>query len=1114
MNLRSFLAASTAVLTASAVVVAAAQSQGDRDPAWPPVTGRFVVKETYSDLPWHQKLGTYAGNQIDEAIVMPYDALPQADRDYCTRMGMSKDNPKGRADCMIEIGVSNILAMERVDTPYASFTSPVPPECKDSSFPCIEVTLKVSNRYTRSEGDTILLDRRVYGPDLPKGSTGIYYGYTLSDGNTYAPQMPWFTSHYCDAQFKPGVSDVQDPVCYGDFFSPFNNGFNARGGTPAVWPSAMPWSVWPRFPTNHCAEGITTCNMVLAAFDLQEVPPTMTGLQYETYNKLLLDWFNYGLQGFREDVSLADIQRKFPWTGKPMTWEDFYPYSATNPFVGTFADVNTVGPNVPGCDTTLTGPTPVANCNTTAQYRAKEFLYPRQCGLSHLAGGDAKSLRKCGLNYEIHHNGWITQWPDDWADEIKAASMYPANQYGRTSFLFAGVPGMQLPVSYLKVPGSPSGMSVYEQVYNTSVFSLYIPIANEADQKRAFPGRQYKNTEFYHTLLMTNHMEAEPAVFADGIRGKALWHNEYRMQGMYEQWRINPGTSRFKPEMFNASFDPATAPVPFHNSTCDGCHVRNGSGVPINTKRTLDAAQQVYMKGTPYNVHNPVRDYTFTGDIQPMKLVFFDLGSRDARADASRYSTPLAFTALTRLSPPRTAVEVYYSNAVMNYYGDAFHVTRAPNTYDWSFENIPPGDPSLVVNAPRTNPELKTTYTPWRVKVGSFQTAADAAGAVCSFTTAPSGANWPKSCKDIDRNAIAAAIGSSKVGYMLLNGKRLGNSGAIEAMPDSAIMGFVTEQQKKFGDAALAGELIFTVGSRNGIPPAGVVKKDCKIKSLNDCFIARFGWLGDRASLEDQVANAAFVEMNMTSSEGYERLYGKDGRTTIPIRYLAPNCGPANAACVNSKGNSDLSERDIERMADYARWIGNPTRSEFQVQLPEVVKGERVFMDLGCDSCHVIRKIPIVGEETMLSDAYMKRLVNRIEGTGANAIRPFLSYLGTDLLMHDMGYLSQVGVTSQNIRKPDGTVMDPYKTYVQKIRTPALKGMRFNRFVTDAHNNVKNPGDPACDFLMHDGRACDAIEAAFMHDGPAVKQLRMIEKMSTELEAEDIANLRAFLYSL
>jgi hypothetical protein len=68
-------------------------------------------------------------------------------------------------------------------------------------------------------------------------------------------------------------------------------------------------------------------------------------------------------------------------------------------------------------------------------------------------------------------------------------------------------------------------------------------------------------------------------------------------------------------------------------------------------------------------------------------------------------------------------------------------------------------------------------------------------------------------------------------------------------------------------------------------------------------------------------------------------------------------------------------------------------------------------------------------------------------------------------------------------------VLTNFKNYVQKIRTPALKGLRFNRFVTDSYLNTlpANPPNPACDFLLHDGRACDAIQAAFLHDGPAIK---------------------------
>lgn len=33
----------------------------------------------------------------------------------------------------------------------------------------------------------------------------------------------------------------------------------------------------------------------------------------------------------------------------------------------------------------------------------------------------------------------------------------------------------------------------------------------------------------------------------------------------------------------------------------------------------------------------------------------------------------------------------------------------------------------------------------------------------------------------------------------------------------------------------------------------------------------------------------------------------------------------------------------------------------------------------------------------------------------------------------------------------------------------------------------RSRGNPACDFLLHDGRPCDAIEAAFLHDGPEIK---------------------------
>jgi len=394
---------------------------------------------------------------------------------------------------------------------------------------------------------------------------------------------------------------------------------------------------------------------------------------------------------------------------------------------------------------------------------------------------------------------------------------------------------------------------------------------------------------------------------------------------------------------------------------------------------------------------------------------------------------------------------------------------------------------------------------PKQIKLGTFTTPAD-----CQLVLfAPIGKPWPTTCADIADKAIQEAVtssssGSATVGYMHLNGKRLGNLGVIEAIPNQAVIGFQKDQQAKLGEAA--GEIVWSAGSRDGIN--GKVKKDCRTNALIDCFIGRFGWLGDRGSLEDQVANAAYVEMNMTSSKGYDALYGSD-KVASPIRYKYPNCGAANKTCMESKGNSDLSERDIERMADYGRWLGNPTRSEIQVSQPEVIAGETVFKRRQCNTCHVIKRIDIDPEDTVLSENFRDRIATHVGGTH----KPFLSYIGTDLLMHDMGYLSQVGDASESIRNANGSVKQGFETYVQKIRTPPLKGLRFNNYVTDAHRNTKKAGDPGCDFLLHDGRACSAIEAAFLHDGPAIEKLKVIEGLNA-LSASEVLQLRAFLYSL
>jgi hypothetical protein len=148
---------------------------------------------------------------------------------------------------------------------------------------------------------------------------------------------------------------------------------------------------------------------------------------------------------------------------------------------------------------------------------------------------------------------------------------------------------MQLALSFYTDPTSDSGLNIYEQVYNASIFSLYLPFTNVADTKHAFPGRNYTDTEFYHTLLMSNHMESDPMPFANGIRGKVLWHNEYRSQAMYG----NQG--KFGDRMFAAAFAPNDA-GPFHNNTCTGVTCVTVADTDQHREQA-DAALQEFMNG-------------------------------------------------------------------------------------------------------------------------------------------------------------------------------------------------------------------------------------------------------------------------------------------------------------------------------------------------------------------------------------------------------------------------------------------------------------------------------------------------------------------------------------
>jgi hypothetical protein len=539
-----------------------------------------------------------------------------------------------------------------------------------------------------------------------------------------------------------------------------------------------------------------------------------------------------------------------------------------------------------------------------------------------------------------------------------------------------------------------------------------------------------------------------------------------------------------------------------------------------------------------------------------MKLVFFDLGDPsyandhfcDDNNETGTLETDLIPTVIFDNDPNRL-----YSNKIMNFYGNSLPLFQDGKKLEYTMDYVDICDEKNggyeVVDKTLRSPIIDNQYSTCQPHMNEWsryqpkwvEIDANTMANVCTFDgnkkesenfrplppNEPIG-EWPEKCSEVSGKAITTAFEKGELGFMHLLGRRLGNTPLIEMVPNATILDTYIQQQK---DGIMPGCISLAPGTRSG--GDGVFNYRACTKGtfgagLTDCYIGRWGWIGDRASLEDQIANAAHVEMNITSSKSYESLKKihpvSASNNAQLVRYHETLCGPANAACQSLDPNSDLTEQEIRDMATYQRWIGIPNRSEYQVSSDKVIKGEKIFDDLKCSSCHVIKKIAFVYGDNMLPDEERNHLKELAipDGATQNLDYPFVSYLGTDLLLHDMGYLSQVAKAPAGveIRGTDGKVKYDYRQYVQYIRTPALKGLRFNRFVTDSNHNTKAASDPltqgftpGCDFLLHDGRACDAIEAAYLHDGPAVKELHMIEELNA-LSDTQLDQLRAFLYSL
>ncbi|MCT7654291.1 c-type cytochrome [Oceanimonas sp. NS1] len=216
----------------------------------------------------------------------------------------------------------------------------------------------------------------------------------------------------------------------------------------------------------------------------------------------------------------------------------------------------------------------------------------------------------------------------------------------------------------------------------------------------------------------------------------------------------------------------------------------------------------------------------------------------------------------------------------------------------------------------------------------------------------------------------------------------------------------------------------------------------------NATVIGRFGWKAGQPSLRQQNAGAFAGDMGLTSN-------------LVP----ADDCTAAQA-CEQypDGGKPEVSDDILDSVTFYSQHLAVPARRNLDD--PNVQAGERLFLALGCASCH--------------TPSYT---------TGEHA-SPALShqtiYPYTDLLLHDMG--EDLADT-----RPE------FAASGREWRTPPLWGLGYADEVA---------GSPAR--YLHDGRARTPLEAVLWHGGEAEAARNRVLAAS----AEERKQLIAFLESL
>ena len=249
--------------------------------------------------------------------------------------------------------------------------------------------------------------------------------------------------------------------------------------------------------------------------------------------------------------------------------------------------------------------------------------------------------------------------------------------------------------------------------------------------------------------------------------------------------------------------------------------------------------------------------------------------------------------------------------------------------------------------------------------------------------------------------------------------------GLLEAVPEATVLGFADESDAN--KDGISGRPNYTTD---------VVKGG---KSLG-----RFGLKANTPSLLQQAAGAYNQDMGITS-------------------YLFPVESSHGQEQWNGSDALDVDSATVFAAAFYTQSLGVPARRN--VNDPTVRRGQQIFADARCASCHI---------------PTMKTGSHPIAELSNQTIHPY-----TDLLVHDMGEGLADG-------RPD------FVANGNEWRTAPLWGIGLTS-LTSGHTN-----------FLHDGRARNLIEAIMWHGGEGEFSREYVRTLSTS----DRNALLAFLQSL